>query len=217
MLKLTVFTMTAGNRPESLAKCKDSVQKALREGMEHKIIVGTDYINAKIEAVQTPGYICFVDDDDYIEPDSLELMMKAIDKTGAGSAIMWERIEDEKGMAITTNDSQRRYMDVVISPMACHHPVVFATKFVPPEALEVARKANVAVDWLIQGSAMLAGGAVQVPKVGYHWVSHPEQESKKEEFVDAHAKMHADVSKLLQQWNPERDLFKMIPQYKEVK
>lgn len=212
MTKLTIVTCTANIRPEFRKKCIDSVAAALRPGDEHVIINTLDYRSAKVDALRHHEFVAFVDDDDFIEPDSITNCMTAISESGVAVAFTNEVIEDVNGKFISSNTSRRRWMDITISPIGMHHLCVFNTSHVSPDVQELDRKFGIGIDWFMKTSAALSGGAIHVPKVGYHWVKHLSQDSQNPAYQKLHAIHQAEMSAIIQSW-AKVPLFDFIPVY----
>lgn len=98
MLDVTVVTPTIPDRAEILMDAVDSVQAQTRPAVAH--FVGLDADRAGPAAtrtmllgqVETP-LVAFLDDDDVLDPDHLELLGDALERTGADLAWSFHRVE----------------------------------------------------------------------------------------------------------------------------
>src|SRR5512139_3105677 len=84
---LTAITFTAGDRPAWLRACCKSVEEQKFTGLQHAIIhceFKRDWTRLRLEALQFDEFIAFVDDDDIVLENSLQLCLRAIKETGCG-------------------------------------------------------------------------------------------------------------------------------------
>lgn len=184
---LTVVTHTRLHNPypELLERCKQSVAAALPSNSQHIVVFNDStgmhrdsaqfaefYANLRYSALQYSQYIAFVDDDDYIHPDSLRTCMDAISQTGTAVAVTNEIMVDVDGKYLSAYRYPRYYCGVANHPRTVHHLTVFNRDFVQPVALELALQFGAGIEWTMRASACLTGGAVHVPIDGYYWTQH---------------------------------------------
>jgi hypothetical protein len=176
---LTVITHTAHKRPELLERCKRSVAAALPEGGQHLIIErGTKAEWTQHRAVDTIGLdlVAFVDDDDYISPDSLKTCLAALEQTGLGAACTNEVEVDESGKFISRAFGEKDYFAATLHPRVVHHVTVMRAGLIDvPRATELGLTYHVGIDWFIRQSVIQRYGCVSVPIDGYFWTQHPGQ------------------------------------------
>lgn len=174
---LTVVTHTRRDRPELLLRCMASVADALPTDAEHRVIeCYADFAKARYDATKLfSEFVAFVDDDDYISKESLELCVQAIQHTGAGCAFTNEVVVDVTGNELLANRSRRMYGGVSMHPRTIHHVAVIRTALVDERVLALNSKFDMGICWFIKASAALRGGAVQVPIDGAYWTKHTGQ------------------------------------------
>lgn len=192
-MKLTVSTLTAGNRAHWLDECRESVRTGLPQGAEHvvhTIPVGADFQLERWAATMAAGdgYVAWVDDDDLVTPDALRMCVQALDETGAGIAFTHEDRIDEFGAPVPSSPQRpisRR--DVAMHPRQLHHLAVIRLQCLDPEVLRIAVEIGIGIEWLMRAWCALKHGAIQVPLVGYHWRQHDTQESRTRQWNDRYA------------------------------
>lgn len=173
MNELLIVTHTRGDRNKSLARTIHSVEKYLPVGAEHLVIkVPNDlqFVDARIEALTFAPYVCFVDDDDYVVNNSLQLALSAAKSTDVGVAFTDEALVDLQDNILDVRYGSRYYDNINKAPWMIHHLSVINTKHV--KLSEVDNRPQ-SVDHTMRCSAIKAAGAIHVPVVGYHWVQHP--------------------------------------------
>lgn len=175
---LTVITHTKNERPELLERCKTSVQAALPPGGQHLIIECPDrptWNKRRVLDAKQHELVAFVDDDDYIHPDSLKLCLAAIQQTGLGAACTDEVEVDGDGRFIRRINSRKTYVDSTVHPRIIHHICVMRGDFVDERSIEFNDRFGVGIDWFIREGVILRHGCVHVPIDGYFWTQHPGQ------------------------------------------
>lgn len=170
---LTVVTLTRNERPELLARCKESVRAAMPPGGTHCVIECLDdFANARFAASQLDEFVAFVDDDDTIHPESLRLCLSALRSTGVGLAVTNEIMVDIQGKMIQHFRGEKRYGAISVHPRTVHHLCMFRSGAVDRKALDLDSQFGIGIDWFIKASAALQYGAVHVPIDGYSWTQH---------------------------------------------
>jgi hypothetical protein len=170
---LAVITHTQLKRPDLLERCKESVAAALPEGAEHIVIECDSYetwVNRRIADAMNYEFVTFVDDDDYISPDSLTMCLLAMQDTGLGAAVTNE-VEVYPDRTVRSA-GRRTYQAATIHPRITHHLLMFRGNLIDPKALEVHNRFGVGIDWFIAQSVIQQHGCVQVPIDGYFWTQH---------------------------------------------
>ncbi len=175
---LTVITHTKLERPELLERCKKSVAAALPEGAQHLIIECKDratWVERRVSDALQHDIIAFVDDDDYIHPDSLKLCLAAMELTGLGAACTDEVVVDVEGKTMGRAYGRKGYYESTIHPRVIHHLCLMRGRLVDPRAVEFNNRFDVGIDWFIREGVVLKHGCVHVPIDGYFWTNHPGQ------------------------------------------
>lgn len=173
-MKLTVITHTSGKRPDLLARCVQSVERALPEGAEHRIIHTNTYeqwVRSRLEAVLESEVACYVDDDDEIHPEALRECLPLM-RPDLGIVCTNEVSRFVNGTEIVSSNT-KTYTGVSLSPREVHHLCLINSKFVAPDIRTILDTNElVGVDWLVKASATLSGGGIHVPMPGYYWTMH---------------------------------------------
>lgn len=224
MHKLTVVTLSSLDKPNYrkafLEECKDSVASQLPKNSKHEIIhcTGKEEIPAlRWNATKLSEYICFVDNDDFVMNDSLNLCLNALeDNPTAGIAFTNERYIDIEGNTLPSlhkDDKRVTYKDLTKSPQHAHHLVMIRTQFVPQYCRKILRDMDCLItsDWVIRSSCALVTSAVHIPVEGYAWRKHEESLSMDKTWLNDYSKKMALSSIYLKTLNTRGNEF--IPLY----
>src|ERR1035437_6197625 len=140
---LTVVTHTCKKWNRDLTQCLTSVDEALPKNAKHLIIeLDASYENfqeARFEVLQLDEIIVFVDDDDYISKDSLNLCLQALEETGAGLAFTDEVLVGIDGREQHHNCRSVNYDMIHYSPQVIHHMAMMRTAAVSSRSIELAQ------------------------------------------------------------------------------
>lgn len=175
---ITVITHTKFERPELLERCKKSVAEALPPGGKHLIIECPDsetWVKRRVYDALEHELIAFVDDDDFIHPDSLKFCLAAMEQSGLGSACTDEVEVDIDGNFIRRAQGRKTYIDSTVHPRVIHHICVMRGNLIDPRAVEFHNRFGVGIDWFIRESVVLQHGCIHVPIDGHFWTQHPGQ------------------------------------------
>lgn len=176
---ITVVTHHNPNRNIDVTRCIQSVNAALQPGDRHVFIEcdGTNYADfakARFDALKLGDYVCFVDDDDYISEDALAIARRCIiDNPGIG--LYFTRESKVYGGVIIPCKAGDNYECLIKSVTAVHHLSVFNTKYLDEECLNIATKANCAIEWILRCRMALKHGAIHIPIDGYYHSLHDQQ------------------------------------------
>lgn len=177
-MNLTVITHTKFERPELLKRCQKSVDEALPLGAVHKIIhadSGEEWVKSRLKSALEHEYVCYVDDDDYLHPDSLKLCMRAIQEYGLAAACTDEVEVDSSGTVLRRSNGEKSYFAAAIHPRVIHRICVLRGDLVDPRVVEFNNRFGVGIDWFICQSVVQPHGCVYVPIDGYFWTQHSGQ------------------------------------------
>lgn len=217
MIPITIITCTSGDRPNLLERCIASVKDAMSSVDTHLIIHNNDYIKTKKELTNIKGFIAFVDDDDYIDKDSLTLSRKALEKYDVGLAFTYEKVQADPLSNFKFNDyintGANTYSEICLSPRGAHHLAVFNTKYIHPDCFKLQEKFSCGIDWLLRATVALTAGCVKVPTIGYYWNQHFVQETKSD-FVNKMIIAQPDINLFLESISKFK-LNERIPVYLE--
>lgn len=178
-MNLTVITHTRGAHSSPwLEECKASVAAALPPGAIHQIIELPDctpreLMQARWESLPADGYFCFVDDDDRIVNNSLNICLSAIAISKAGCVFTGESKIDASG-ARTGASAMRPmdYFEATIHPLNIHHLCLMRRDAIDQRCWDLQEKYGIGLEWFMKANAAIAHRAVQVPIIGYEWRIH---------------------------------------------
>lgn len=173
---VTIVTHTQNTRPALLERCIASVATALPPGAKHTVIeCFGDFAKARYEAMLLDDIVAFVDDDDYIAPESIRLCLNALEDSGAALAVTNEVRVDINGSVIDRSFQKKYYSDIMNHPRGAHHLCVMRTKYLDRRILDLCKEFPSNSCWLIKANIALLGGAIHVPMDGYFWTQHEGQ------------------------------------------
>ena len=186
---LTVVTHVDPRAPRNMERCRDTVSDALPRGAQHRIIECAaeshlDYASARFQALQLDQYVVFVDDDDYISIDSLEICSAAIQSSQAGLAFTNEVIVRPTGQIDRVSHAVS-YEEIGVSVQKIHHMAMFRSQAVSERAFRAGVYHCCGIDWAMRAEAALLHDAVHVPIDAYFWVHHEHQHHKSPKVLDA--------------------------------
>lgn len=181
IMKLAVITHTAGNREEFLYRCKNSVKNALPEAADHRIIKVNNFdkwARSRVESIADADLFAFVDDDDYISKESLNILKSAIIHSGLGSACTDELLVDINGNKINDIYYNKSYNYVSKHPRVAHHLFMFRKECFDSSIIKYVDEYGLFIDWILKGSIINTYGCSYVPIIGYFWTQHESQTTK---------------------------------------
>jgi hypothetical protein len=200
-MDLVVSTLTRGDRPRWLAQCCASVASELPRGAQHVVSrCPSDFQGARWESAQWAEAIAFVDDDDMMVGNALDLCRKALEQTGAGVAFTFEQRIDANGAPMSCDTRSRTTHDVAMHPRMLHHLAVVRRSCLHPVILEHAQRIGIGIDWLIRAYAALKHGAVQVPVIGYLWRQHDQATSASAGWSAAYEAAMPELRAVTRSW-----------------
>lgn len=200
---LTVVTHVNKDFNRDPSRCIESVKSALPKNSQHVIVdvTGQDnmgYMMSRYESMQLDNIVVFVDDDDYITPDSLNQCLAALDHNNVGIAFTYQIRIDKNGVEeISTKPTLGKVCD---SPMSMHHMTAFRTKYVTDRSKRLFVENEFGVEWIMKADAISNAGAIFVPMVGYYWVQHDDQHHKLRSQQELYTKNIRAVTKELKKW-----------------
>jgi hypothetical protein len=189
MPKFAVVMVTQGTR-DTQAAAEASVRSQLPAGVDFHVIVdatSNDNLtgwNERIwEARLLADFVAFVDDDDLVENDSIAVLQRCVNETGADLAFTCERITTVYGRKHNLVDRMPHttptYANIAEQSMATHHLAFFRTALVGQEVMDAHKATGAPIDWLMRAAVASKGRAVHVPIVGYNWIRYPQGERKR--------------------------------------
>lgn len=202
---LTVITHTRVDRPELLARCKDSVSKALPKDAEHLIIECKDestWAKARLDAALNTDLVAFVDDDDFVHPDAFNLCLAALEQSNLGAACTFDCTVDIQGNKLRESTGERTYFSSALHPRVVHHLCVMRSNLIDKKSLDLHNKFGVGIDWFMRQSVVQQHGCITVPMIGYYWTEHPGQHTSKTRRI--YGPNIGDMSKLIRQTWPAK-------------
>lgn len=205
-MKLTIVTHTCPKWGRDIARCVDSVSAALPAGSTHEIIEMNDpsiFQKMRFDALSLGDIIVFVDDDDYISPDSLGLCLAAMGHNDIGLAFTNEVIVQADGSK-RHNDRKVSYDMACIHPQIIHHMTAINTKYVTQKSMDLALKYNCGIEWIMKVEAAFNGSAIHIPIDGYYWVQHHDQHHRDRNWQSLFAQNTRKISNVLKSWNTRK-------------
>jgi hypothetical protein len=176
MTLLIVVTQRNPHNGRDISRCVDSVAAALPQNATHLIIDChnlTELRESRIAALDLSEFIVFVDDDDYITPDSLTMCLDALVDTEYGVAFTEEiRVI---GNNIVKSRPAVTYAEVLQSPCRLHHLAMIRTSAVTGRGKALAAKPVTGTEWVMKVDAGFNKGIIHIPRVGYYWTQHDTQ------------------------------------------
>jgi len=173
---LAVVTHTNPHVNRDIKRCVDSVAAALPDGAKHFIVdcfSKDDLPQARVDAMSLGDFVCFVDDDDYITPESLKMCYNTLLMSTYGVVFTQEaRVTDNREVI---SDTAKTYEDVLKGPRIMHHMSMIRTSAITARGMELAKQAFVGVEWVLKVDAGFNKGIVHIPVVGYYWCQHAQQ------------------------------------------
>lgn len=214
----TLVTMTRGDLHPWLVPMLDSVPS----GVIHQVITvpaGTPHLQwaeIRINALRhasTP-FVALLDDDDVLHDGAVEWCERALRATGAGVAFTYEQRIDEFGNVVEPPETEpRMYFQARLFPRVIHHFALMRRDLIPCDAIDIERSHLFGFEWWIKARVAFAGGAVQVPRVGYSWRKRAGQYSESKHWRERYAAAQRDVGDLLQQHLPPERSLQFIPKF----
>lgn len=197
-MKLTVITHTRGaDSAPWLEECRASVASALPPGAIHQVIElppcsPQEFAQARWDSLPADGYFCFVDDDDRIVNNSLNITLAAAVVSRAGCAFTGESKIDADG--VRTGQSAMRpmdYFEATLHPSNIHHLCMMRRDAIDQRCWDLQQKYGLGIEWFMKAHAAIVHGAVQVPIIGYEWRIHGKNHSLQAEWETPYARnMH---------------------------
>ena len=200
-MTVAVVTHTHEHWQRDMTRCVNSVDAALPDGCEHIVIgLDTDYdgfIEARYAALKLADIIIFVDDDDYISPESIRLCLAALAATDAGLAYTRESLVFSDGNQLNSAVCTH-YEAISRSPSAIHHMAAIQSSAVTERSIILAREYGCGIEWIMKAEAALTQGAIHIPHTGYYYVQHQGQVSHA--VSERFAKAIKPISDELRSW-----------------
>lgn len=207
-LGLTVVTHTRCSRNNNrLLICEESVKNALPVGAVHKIIelgdvTTAEFASARCDAINCNDVVIFVDDDDYISPNSLHYCMHVMNTLSPGVVFTDEVFVRTDGMCITRQHATT-YSELISNPGAIHHMVAIQSRYVTNKSLDLATKYGCLAEWCMTAEASITALAKHISHDGYYWVQHANQQHNNPTVSNIHASCVDLISKELTTWITE--------------
>lgn len=167
-----VYTLTSNERQRLLDRCCRSVVKQWSPDKYSIIECPTRYalFSQRISCIDRHQFTTFVDDDDIVINDSINVCMNVIDRTRVG-VVATNQLLCDIGLQVTRAESltvQKLYENVVKTPQELHHLTVLNRDYLDKNwLLEQLPLVGSLFDWLLRISLSYVGGAVHVPIHGY--------------------------------------------------
>lgn len=204
-LGLTVVTHFDGTSGRDIRRCVESVADALPENSNHLVIdlgkvTPKELYTARHGAIHLNDIVIFVDDDDFISKDSLQLCVDALSATNAGLAFTREIIVRPDNSYLYNSKVPTSTMDVCNSPTVIHHMSAFRTKYITERSRELSLRTSVEMLWIMKADAIANAGAIFIPIDGYYWVQHSNQLHRQPNLITNHRLNYKTVTSEMRSW-----------------
>lgn len=152
------------------------------DGCKHKIVVcskPTDFNRLRYESSLCDEFVAFVDDDDVIAENALQicvdkLLIHDADLMFTDEYLLWEANE-----SLTDGRRGRRtYEEIASSPIAAHHLVTYKSSMIQSLCLDMANEFNIGIEWFITNCCMRNGKTIHIPLALYTWTQRYNQHNK---------------------------------------
>ena len=149
------------------------------------------------------GWIALLDDDDLILSSVFAEAATIAAKNPNRGAILcdWDSFDHKTGEIVGGRSGLIRLHQVCSDALACHQLVLVNCAAIPPACLEFAQELPMLWEWYLTASAILAAGAIHLPKVGYLWRQWPQQHHRRaaDQFKKAADLVRAQLLKQAQE------------------
>ena len=173
---LTVVTHIHPDWNRDITRCVDSVKAALPSGCKHEIIECKDNLQqARYDAMSMDDIIVFVDDDDYIAEQSLELVLQGHNMCENAVVFTNEVLVRSNGVHMPVVKQRLTYPLMTAHPRVVHHLSAIKSRYVTEKSLNTALSCGFGIEWAIKCEAAFNAGAMHVDYDGYYWVQHGNQ------------------------------------------
>lgn len=208
---LTVVTHTNPNWGRDISRTIDSVRAALPSGCRHEIIECCgNFQQARYDAMKLDDVVVFVDDDDYVSPESLDLILQHYSKNDVGLIFTNEVLVKADSTPIYSNSREIDYCMIAVHPQAVHHMSAISTKYVTERSINLANKYKMGIEWILKCEAAYAGGALHLNHDAYFWVQHKDQHHLTKEWQNDYKTNFRSLSKELKTWCTRRGKIPII-------
>lgn len=198
---LTVVTHTNPDWGRDISRSVNSVRAALPPGCRHEIIeCRGNFHQARYDAMKIDDVVVFVDDDDYISEDSLDLVLQGLNLAENALVFTNEVIVQANGSLLPRKERNISYSMMAAHPNIVHHMCAVRSKYVTERSLNLATKYNVAIEWIMKCEAAFNGGALHVNHDAYYWVQHTTQRHVAKDWQDDYKTHFKALSAELKSW-----------------
>jgi hypothetical protein len=187
--ELTVITLTNGKRSEWLEKCCDSINSFLPKTAKHLIVQCKNYEETdtqRLISLNHSKYITFVDDDDWIINDSLNICLDLIKSKQLGLVFTDEIIINKNGLEQPPHGGRGKlfYSDLINKISTAHQLAIYKTDPVLEELRLNPLNCSSRIEYWMKAVAGLREGALHVPINGYCWRHHSDNRSANIEEIN---------------------------------
>jgi hypothetical protein len=195
-----VLTLTKGERPILLEQCKRSVALALPPGARHQVQVCPsldDFAVSRIASLSQAKRVAFVDDDDTIHPNGLNVCMQALDESHCGLAHTSHVLMNGDKVQ-NTYGGPRTYRQIASDPRAIQQLTVIETASVDLHKVKwLYNKHQLEIDWIIRAAAALSSDSIHIDMIGYYWRYAPDSYFRNTELYSPRVKaLRRDIKAL---------------------
>ena len=206
---LTVVTHIRPGAPSKwFDASKESVQRQLPTGARHVIIEADDLNAARFAALELDDIICFLDDDDLVINNGLNLCYDAM--SDYDLVFTDEELVDEGGAVIhSAQRSNLSTLDLVSNVRTAHHLSMFRTALAK-DCYHIFEKHQACSDWIIKARVGTAGRPGHLPIVGAQWRQHATSHSKNTQHQEKYSSEVSGLTKDMKRWVAKSSLIPRI-------
>ena len=160
------------------------------------------YKVGRLWCFQRSDWIALLDDDDLIISSVFsEAAAIAVANPNLGAILCdWQSFDHETGEIIGFRDGLIRLHQICDSTLACHQLALINCAAIPSACFSFAQELPILWEWYLTASAILAAGAIHLPKVGYLWRQWPQQQHRRsaDQFKETADLVRAQLQKQAQ-------------------
>lgn len=218
---IEIFTLTSGNRPETLMVSADSAVKSMSKNDVHTVITCTD--PSRIEEIKRSAlieskadWVLFLDDDDALVEGALEKCKNIAESSDVGVVFAEQACVKQQGLLNVEEHTIRStisYSDICVQPLGMHGLVLLNTRKAITDFKSADVSNSVGYEWAFKAATAIVHGAVYVPTLGYMWTQHQSQQHREANQLSSYMKNRLDITKYLNSLVSDKT-DTLIPTYK---
>lgn len=174
-MKRAVVTLVRKGGDPYLDECIASVRAS---GNPHIIQeCGDEWGQVLYQMKDIADSVAWVDSDDYVYPEVMNKAFELMEETQVGVVYTDEELVRD-GKILFKRTGSKSVDEFRKAPFAIHHLAITRKGAVSERALKCINQMHTVYDWPIRLDAAVNFGTKHLPKVGYVWRRHKEQETQ---------------------------------------